>query len=88
MILQDPIWEQSFPDVSGIAVPFVDGGSGRVTSQRCRGKRRRSGVSRTRRGSGSLRRMFHSLDMDPVVVSSHEHRDVVFSFSAGPTTDC
>ena len=39
-------------------------------------ERRRENEDRFR----ALIRMFHSLDMDPVVVSSHEHRDVVFSF--------
>ena len=32
VVIQDPTWEQSFPDVSGIAIPFADvtaGGSGK-----------------------------------------------------------
>jgi hypothetical protein len=80
VIVQDPIWEQSFPDVSGVVVPFVapDG----------------SGVSLaavTRREASALReeneRRWHellhglrALDMDPVIVESPEPRDVESSF--------
>jgi len=80
VVLQDPIWEQSFPDVSGLAVPFVDGESGQVRvaalSADEAAERRSENEGRFR----ELIRMFHGLDMDPVVVSSHEHRDVVFAF--------
>jgi uncharacterized protein (DUF58 family) len=80
VIVQDPIWEQSFPDVSGAAVPFADAGTGRVTLAALReheaAERREENETRFR----ELVREFHGLAMDPVVVSSHEHRDVVFSF--------
>ncbi len=80
MIVQDPIWEQSFPDVSGAAVPFADASTGRVSLAAMReheaAERREENETRFR----ELVREFHGLAMDPVVVSSHEHRDVVFSF--------
>ena len=71
---------RAFPDVSGLAVPFVDGESGRVRVAALsadEAAERRSGTEGRFR---ELIRMFHGLDMDPVVVSSHEHRDVVFAF--------
>ena len=80
VIVQDPIWEQSFPDVSGAAVPFADATTGRVSLAALReheaAERREQNETRFR----ELVREFHGLAMDPVVVSSHEHRDVVFSF--------
>jgi uncharacterized protein (DUF58 family) len=80
VVLQDPIWEQSFPDLSGVAVPFADGKSGRVQlaalSEEEAAARRDENETRLR----ELTRFFHALDMDPVVIGSHEHRDVVFSF--------
>ncbi len=80
VIVQDPIWEQSFPDVSGAAVPFADAATGRVSLAALREheavERREQNEARFR----ELVREFHGLAMDPVVVSSHEHRDVVFSF--------
>jgi uncharacterized protein (DUF58 family) len=80
VIVQDPIWEQSFPDVSGAAVPFADAATGRVSLAALReqeaAERREHNETRFR----ELVREFHGLAMDPVVVSSHEHRDIVFSF--------
>jgi len=31
VIIQDPVWERTFPDVSGISVPYAEPGSGRVS---------------------------------------------------------
>ena len=28
VVVQDPVWEQSFPDVAGAVVPFLDAGTG------------------------------------------------------------
>ena len=32
VIVQDPVWEQSFPDVSGVVVPYVEAGGPRSPS--------------------------------------------------------
>ena len=80
VVLQDAIWEQSFPDVSGVAVPFVDAESRDVSLVALKADeaaaRREANEQRLR----DLVRGFHALDLDPVIVSSHDHRDVVFSF--------
>jgi DNA-binding MarR family transcriptional regulator len=39
-VIQDPVWEQSFPDVSGIVVPLRDPRSGRITHVRLTKKER------------------------------------------------
>jgi uncharacterized protein (DUF58 family) len=80
VIVQDPIWEQSFPDVSGVVVPFVAAdGSGTslvaVTAREAR-ELREQNESRWEELLFGLR----SLDMDPVIVDSHEPREVVSSF--------
>jgi hypothetical protein len=36
IVIQDPVWEQSFPDVSGIVVSLRDPATGRVRSVRLR----------------------------------------------------
>ena len=38
VVIQDPTWEQSFPDVDGIVVPLRDPRTGRVSSARLRRK--------------------------------------------------
>jgi len=80
VVIQDAVWEQSFPDVSGAVVPFADPQSGRVTLARVSraeaGERREGNAIRRL----ELQRTLRALDMDPVEVSSHEHKDVVLAF--------
>jgi uncharacterized protein (DUF58 family) len=80
VIIRDPVWEQSFPDVSDTVVPLVDATTGRTTLVRLSAgeveERRERNKERQRRLVHELR----ALDTDPVVVSSHEWRDVVFTF--------
>ena len=80
VVVQDPVWEQSFPDIGGAVVPFVDPTSGHVTlvAMRAREVERRR-VENERRFH-ELVRDLRALDMDPVLISSHDHRDVAFAF--------
>jgi uncharacterized protein (DUF58 family) len=80
VVIQDPVWEQSFPRVHGAAIPFRDiDSNGRdlvyLTEQEAADRRERN-ESRAR----LLLRRLRSVDMDPVLVSSHAWRDVVHSF--------
>ena len=76
VVIQDPVWEQSFPDVGGLVVPFGNGG-GLVRVSAAEAERRRETNEERRR---DLLHRLRALDLEPVLVSSHEHRDVLFSF--------
>jgi uncharacterized protein (DUF58 family) len=80
VVIQDPVWEQTFPDVSGVAVRFVDAEKGRpvvaALSEREAGERKDANERRRKELLQGLR----ALDMDPVLVSSHDLRDVFHSF--------
>jgi len=80
VVIQDPVWEQSFPDVSGAVLPFARPETGKISLVRLGAsevvERRTANEERYR----SLVRGLRALDLDPVLVSSHEHKDVVFSF--------
>jgi uncharacterized protein (DUF58 family) len=80
VVVQDPVWEQSFPDVGGAVVPLADPGTGRVTLVRIPAseatERREANEARL----AALLFELRALDLDPVLVSSHDHRDVVLSF--------
>jgi uncharacterized protein (DUF58 family) len=80
VIVQDPLWERSFPDISGVVVPFV-APEGSVTSRAALTEReaRELREANERRWDELLHGM-QALDMDPVVVDSHAQRDVVSSF--------
>lgn len=80
VVVQDPTWEQSFPDVGGAVLPFADPKTGSVSLVRIPARdasaRREANESRYR----DLVRGLRALDLDPVLVSSHDRRDVVYAF--------
>jgi uncharacterized protein (DUF58 family) len=80
VVIQDPVWEQSFPDVAGAAVPVADPRSGRVSTVRLgrRGAARRRAANEER-----LRRLLAELDsfgLRPVVVGTSDPFDVDRAF--------
>jgi len=80
VIIQDPVWEQSFPDVPGIVMPLRDARSGRMAPVRLRRKE-----AETRRAANEERldgflAQLRDLDIDPVLVSSADPADVLASF--------
>jgi uncharacterized protein (DUF58 family) len=70
VVVQDPTWERSFPEVGGLAIPFVaaEGGAVQETwlSRREARGRRAANEERFR----SLLDRFRRLGLDPVVVDS------------------
>jgi uncharacterized protein (DUF58 family) len=80
VIVQDPIWEQSFPEVGGIEVPLRDPRTGRAAPVRL--TRREAGVRR-RLNEERLRLIvddFRALDLEPVVISSDDRFEILGSF--------
>lgn len=72
VIVQDPVWERTFPDVGGISVPFADPGSGRVVPVRLtRGEAARLREENEARWEG-LVHDFRSLGLEPVAVHTHD----------------
>jgi uncharacterized protein (DUF58 family) len=80
VVIQDPIWEQSFPDVSGAAIRFVDAESGRPAVAALTEREARERREANERRRHELLRDLRALDMDPVLVSSHDVRDVFYAF--------
>ena len=80
VIIQDPTWEQSFPEVQGIVVPLRDPRTGRISPVRLRTKeaalRRAANEERLEVFLERLR----DLDIDPVLVSSADPAEILTSF--------
>lgn len=80
VVIQDPTWDQSFPDVSGIVVSLRDPRTGRVAPVRLRAKevaaRRAANEERTR----ELLETFRMVDIDPIAVSSTDPGEVLAPF--------
>ena len=80
VVIQDPTWEQSFPDVDGIVLPLRDPRTGTLTSARLRRREVQARRDANRERLKSLLSDFRSLDIDPLLVSSYEHSDVLAEF--------
>jgi len=80
VVIQDPTWEQSFPDVDGIVVPIRDPRSGRISSARLRRKEVVARREEHRARTAKLIETFRQLDIDPVVVTSSDRGDILAEF--------
>jgi len=80
VIVQDPVWERTFPDVGGVTVNYAEPQSGRVVP-----------IHLTRREARRLRREheqrytrlfddFRSLGIEPVAAHSHDHVELLTAF--------
>jgi hypothetical protein len=80
VVIQDPVWERSFPDVGAMTVPYADASSGGVVP-----------VYLTRDEAGRLQqehearhaellRVFRSLGAEPVWVDSHDPGAILGAF--------
>jgi uncharacterized protein (DUF58 family) len=82
VVVQDPVWEQSFPDVGGIVLPFLDPVTRKLRpaelSRREVVARRRANEERRTR----LLRELRGLDLEPVLVETSDLRGVFSAFVA------
>lgn len=80
VVIQDPTWEQSFPDVSGIVVSLRDPRTGRVGPVRLRAKEAAARKAANEERVRDLFETFRALDIDPILVSSSEPAEILAPF--------
>ena len=80
VVVQDPVWERSFPDVGGLTVPYADPASGAVVpvylTRAEAGRLREEHETRT----ADLLRVFRMLGTEPVLIDSHDPGAVLAAF--------
>jgi hypothetical protein len=79
VVVQDPSWDRSFPDVAGIVVPLRDPAGKTVNVRLSRGEveaRRVWNEQRTK----ELHETFRTLDLDPVTLTSADRSDILAVF--------
>ena len=80
VVIQDPVWEQSFPPIGSVVVPFADPRTGRVRHTRLTDseadERRRANEERLE----SLLTRFRRLGLEPILLSSSERSEVLRAF--------
>jgi hypothetical protein len=80
VVIQDPTWEQSFPDVSGIVVPLRNPDTGRVSHVRLRRREVEARRAANEQRLHDLTEMFRLLDVDPIVLGSSDRSDILGRF--------
>jgi uncharacterized protein (DUF58 family) len=80
VVIQDPRWEQSFPDVSGFLLPLAEPEGGslrpvRLTASEAAARRRSN-----ERRLAELLHGFAAVEIDPVLISSDDPVDILASF--------
>jgi uncharacterized protein (DUF58 family) len=79
VVIQDPVWEQSFPAVGSVVVPLADAdGRARLVRLRAAEAERRRGEHETRRDR--LLTELMTLGIEPILVSSAERDQIYQSF--------
>ena len=82
VVVQDPIWDRSFPDVAGLVVPFVDPASGeRVRVRLSEGEVADLRAANEQRLDG-LRGMFREAGIEPVELTSDRPQEILAVFLA------
>jgi uncharacterized protein (DUF58 family) len=79
VVVQDPVWEQSFPDIDGIGIPLVDETGRRRYVRLGRGESERWRARHEQRHAALLQGL-RSLGVEPVIVSSTDRAGVFDSF--------
>ncbi|MBA3844512.1 MAG: DUF58 domain-containing protein [Actinobacteria bacterium] len=80
VIVQDPVWEQSFPDVGGVLVPYVDPVSGKPADVRLRRREVRARAARNHARHEALVRGFRNAGFDPLVVGTSDRAEALDVF--------
>jgi hypothetical protein len=80
VIVQDPVWERSFPDVGGITIAYAEPETGRVVPvHHTRREARRLRDEHEARFDG-LVTTFRSLGIEPVAADSHDYAELLDAF--------
>ena len=81
VVVQDPLWEQSFPAVDGLVIPFADPATGRVRRVRITRKDARRLRERNESRLAGLLADFESLGLDHVLVGESDPAAIVRVFT-------
>jgi hypothetical protein len=80
VVIQDPTWEQSFPDVAGIVVPVRGASSGRMTHVRVTRREAAARRAENEERLATLLAELEGLGLDPVLVSSSDPVEILAAF--------
>jgi uncharacterized protein (DUF58 family) len=80
VVIQDPLWERSFPDVGGVVLPFLDHTSGRFVTVRLSDREAAVMREENERRAAELLARFRNHDLGPVLVTTSDRTDIFQAF--------
>jgi hypothetical protein len=80
VVIQDPVWDASFPDVAGVVVPFADPDTGSVTRVRLKPREVDELRAANEARRVELRATFRSSGLEAVELTSERPQDVLGAF--------
>jgi uncharacterized protein (DUF58 family) len=80
VVIQDPVWERTFPEIGGITIPYADPATGHVVPVRLTVKEAAHRREQNEARWDQLVRDFRSLGTEPVAVTSPDLGGVLDSF--------
>ncbi len=80
VVIQDPVWEQSFPSIGPVIVPVADPRDGSVLEVRLSRSEARAERARRERSRSELLATFASLGLDPVLLDRSDQDSVQRAF--------
>lgn len=80
VVIQDPLWERSFPDVGGVVLPFLDHTSGRFVTVRLSDREAAEMREENERRAAELLARFRNHDLGPVLVTTSDRTDIFQAF--------
>jgi uncharacterized protein (DUF58 family) len=81
VVIQDPVWEQTFPYVDNIAFPFADPRTGRVTHIRMSADEANARREHNEHRLRTLLSHLRMLGVEPILVSSSDPQQILLAFS-------
>jgi hypothetical protein len=80
VVIQDPVWERSFPDVGGVVLPLHDHTTGRFVSVRLTARETAWRREENEARAEELLARFRMLDLGPVLVTTSDRGDIFQAF--------
>jgi hypothetical protein len=78
VVIQDPVWEQSFPDVSSVVVPMAEPNSGKIRLVRLSRREARERRDANERRMEEIISELEALGLEPIVIRT-TNRDEIFT---------
>ena len=82
VVIQDTVWEQSFPDVGGIVMPFAHPRTGKPLDAELTESEARERRDENERRRAALVRSLQALELDPVLLDAEDLRSALGAFLA------